>query len=103
MSPIIPNQAPLPSWAHELDGPRKVALVTQGTLADHNFGLVIGPTLAALANEPDLLAVATAGGRPIDAIPSPIPGNARLARSNGCCPRSTCSSPTAVMAASARL
>jgi UDP:flavonoid glycosyltransferase YjiC (YdhE family) len=35
--------------------------------------------LAALANEPDLLVVVTAGGRPIDAIPGPIPGNARLA------------------------
>jgi UDP:flavonoid glycosyltransferase YjiC (YdhE family) len=78
--PMIPNQAPLPSWAHDLDGSRKVVLVTQGTLANHNFGLLIGPTLAALANEPDLLVVATAGGRPIDAIPGPIPGNARLAQ-----------------------
>src|ERR1700681_679981 len=77
--PMIPNQAPLPSWAHELDGSQKVVLVTQGTLANHNFGLLIGPTLAALANEPDVLVVATAGGRPIDAIPGPIPGNARLA------------------------
>jgi MGT family glycosyltransferase len=78
--PIIPNQAPLPLWAHELDGSRKVVLVTQGTVANHNFGLLIGPTLAALANEPDLLVIATAGGRPIDAIPGPIPGNARLAQ-----------------------
>jgi len=78
--PIIPNQASLPLWAHELDGSRKVVLVTQGTVANHNFGLLIGPTLAALANEPDLLVVATAGGRPIDAIPGPIPGNARLAQ-----------------------
>jgi UDP:flavonoid glycosyltransferase YjiC (YdhE family) len=77
--PMIPNQAPLPSWADELDGSRKVVLVTQGTLANHDFGLLIGPTLAALANEPDLLVVATAGGRPVDAIPGPIPGNARLA------------------------
>jgi UDP:flavonoid glycosyltransferase YjiC (YdhE family) len=77
--PIIPNQAPLPSWAHDLDGSRKVVLVTQGTLANHNFNLLIGPTLAALANEPDLLVVATACGRPIDAIPGPIPANARLA------------------------
>ena len=77
--PIIPNQAPLPAWAHELDGSRKVVLVTQGTLANHNFGLLIAPTLAALANEPDLLVVVTAGGRPIDAIPGPIPSNARLA------------------------
>jgi MGT family glycosyltransferase len=78
--PIIPNQVSLPLWAHELDGSRKVVLVTQGTMANHNFGLLIGPTLAALANEPDLLVVATAGGRPIDAIPGPIPGNARLAQ-----------------------
>jgi UDP:flavonoid glycosyltransferase YjiC (YdhE family) len=77
--PITPNQAPLPSWAHELDGSRKVVLVTQGTLANHNFGLLIAPTLAALANEPDLFVVVTAGGRPINAIPGPIPGNARLA------------------------
>jgi UDP:flavonoid glycosyltransferase YjiC (YdhE family) len=62
-----------------LDGSRKVVLVTQGTVANHDFSLLIGPTLAALANEPDLLVVATAGGRPIDAIPGPIPSNARLA------------------------
>jgi MGT family glycosyltransferase len=78
--PIIPDQASLPSWAHELDGSRRVVLVTQGTLANHNFGLLIGPTLAALANEPDLLVVATAGGRPVEAIPGPIPGNARLSQ-----------------------
>jgi MGT family glycosyltransferase len=77
--PIIPNQVPLPPWAHELDGSRKVVLVTQGTVANHDFSLLIAPTLAALANEPDLLVVATAGGRPIDAIPGPIPDNARLA------------------------
>jgi MGT family glycosyltransferase len=77
--PIIRDQAPLPSWAHELDGSRKVVLVTQGTLANHNFSLLIAPTLAALASEPDVLVVATAGGRPVDAIPGPIPGNARLA------------------------
>jgi UDP:flavonoid glycosyltransferase YjiC (YdhE family) len=76
---IIPNQAPLPSWAHELDGSRKVVLVTQGTVANHNFGLLIAPTLAALAKEPDLLVVVTAGGRAIEDIPGPIPGNARLA------------------------
>jgi UDP:flavonoid glycosyltransferase YjiC (YdhE family) len=77
--PIIPDQAPLPSWAHELDGSRKVVLVTQGTVANHDFNLLVAPTLAALANERDVLVVATAGGRPIDAIPGPIPGNARLA------------------------
>jgi MGT family glycosyltransferase len=77
--PITPRQAPLPSWAYELDGSRKVVLVTQGTLANHDFGLLIAPALAALVNEPDVLVAVTAGGRPIDAIPGAIPGNARLA------------------------
>ena len=77
--PIIPGQAPLPLWAHELDGSRKVVLVTQGTLANHNFELLIAPTLAALANEPDVLVVATAGGRPVNAIPGAVPSNARVA------------------------
>jgi MGT family glycosyltransferase len=77
--PIIPNQVPLPTWADELDGKRKVVLVTQGTVANHDFDLLVRPTLAALADQPDLLVVATAGGRPADAIPGPIPANARVA------------------------
>jgi len=77
--PIIPGQVPLPPWAHELDGSRKVVLVTQGTVANHNFNLLVAPTLAALANEPDVLVVATAGGRPVDAIPGTVPSNARVA------------------------
>ncbi|MBV8663647.1 MAG: glycosyltransferase family 1 protein [Hyphomicrobiales bacterium] len=77
--PLIPGQAPLPPWAHELDGSRKVVLVTQGTVANHNFGLLVAPTLAALANEPDVLVVVTAGGRPVEAIPGAVPSNARLA------------------------
>ena len=77
--PIIGKQAPLPPWAGDLDGSRKVVLVTQGTVANHNFGLLVAPTLAGLANEPDVLVVATAGGRPVEAIPGPIPANARLA------------------------
>ncbi len=77
--PIIPGQVPLPPWADELDGSRKVVLVTQGTVANHNFDLLVVPTLAALANEPDVLVVATAGGRPVEAIPGQIPSNARVA------------------------
>jgi UDP:flavonoid glycosyltransferase YjiC (YdhE family) len=77
--PIIPGQAPLPPWAHELDGSRKVVLVTQGTFANHNLGLLIAPTLAALAAEPDVLVVATTGGRPVEAIPVAVPSNARVA------------------------
>lgn len=77
--PIIPGQVPLPPWAHEFDGSRKVVLVTQGTVANHNFELLVAPALAALADEPDVMVVATAGGRPVEAIPGPVPSNARLA------------------------
>ncbi len=77
--PIAPDQAPLPPWAADLDGSRKVVLVTQGTLSNLDFGLLVAPALAALADEPDLLVVVTAGGRPVDAIPGAIPANARVA------------------------
>jgi MGT family glycosyltransferase len=77
--PIIPNQAPLPPWAHELDGSRKVALVTQGTLSNYDFSQLVAPTLAALANEPDVLVVVTTGGRSLDSVPGLVPSNTRLA------------------------
>jgi UDP:flavonoid glycosyltransferase YjiC (YdhE family) len=78
--PIIHGQAPIPSWADDLDGKRKIVVVTQGTVANHDFGLLLGPTLAALADEPGILVVATAGGRPTSTIPGPIPANARVAQ-----------------------
>jgi hypothetical protein len=77
---IVPNQVPLPSWADDLDGSRKVILVTQGTVANHNFDLLVRPTLDALADERDLLVVVTTGGRPVVSIPGAIPTNARVAR-----------------------
>jgi UDP:flavonoid glycosyltransferase YjiC (YdhE family) len=77
--PIIPKQVSLPPWADELDGTRQVVLVSQGTVANRDFNLLVAPTLAALADQPDLLVVVTAGGRPVDAIPGPIPANARVA------------------------
>jgi MGT family glycosyltransferase len=77
--PIMPNQAPLPRWADELDGRRRVVLVSQGTVANHDFNRLVTPALVALADQPDLLVVVTAGGRPVNTIPGPIPANARLA------------------------
>jgi UDP:flavonoid glycosyltransferase YjiC (YdhE family) len=77
--PLIAQQAPLPPWAHELDGSRKVVLVTQGTLSNFDFEQLIMPTLVALADEPDLLVVVTTGGRSLDAIRGAVPRNARLA------------------------
>jgi MGT family glycosyltransferase len=77
--PITPNQAPVPSWAYELDGSRKVVLVTQGTLTNNDFSELTLPTLEALANERDVLVVVTTGGRPIDALGGPLPHNVRVA------------------------
>ena len=77
--PIVPNQAPIPSWAHELDGSRTVVLVTQGSVANYDFNDLVVPTLEALADEEDLLVVVTCGGRSPSAIPGIIPANARVA------------------------
>jgi UDP:flavonoid glycosyltransferase YjiC (YdhE family) len=78
--PITPNQAEIPSWAHDLDGSRKVVLVTQGTLTNDDFGELVLPTLQALANEPDILVVVTTGGRPVETLEGPLPKNVRVAR-----------------------
>jgi UDP:flavonoid glycosyltransferase YjiC (YdhE family) len=77
--PIVLDQSPLPPWANELEASRKVVLVTQGTVANHDLDLLIGPRLQALADEDDVLVVATMGGRPVEALTGPVPGNARLA------------------------
>ncbi|SAK85763.1 UDP-glucuronosyl/UDP-glucosyltransferase [Caballeronia fortuita] len=78
--PIMSGQAPLPPWSSELDGSRRVVLVTQGTLSNHDFSQLVSPALDALADRSDLLVVVTAGGRCIDSIPGRIPFNARIAK-----------------------
>ncbi|HYZ23390.1 MAG TPA: nucleotide disphospho-sugar-binding domain-containing protein [Rhodopila sp.] len=65
-----------PEWWDDLDGDRPVVLVTQGTLANTDLGQLVGPTLTALARD-DVLVVATTGGPPVEAIPVPLPANAR--------------------------
>ncbi len=69
---------PRPDWADEIDGTKRIVLVTQGTVANHDLGQLVAPTLASLADEPDVLVLVTTCGRPLDAIPGPIPANARL-------------------------
>jgi UDP:flavonoid glycosyltransferase YjiC (YdhE family) len=69
----------LPAWADDLDGSKRIVLVTQGTVSNHDFGQLVEPTLRALAAEPDILVVVTSGGRPIESIQGPIPENVRLA------------------------
>ena len=71
------SQAPLPSWWPDLDSGRPVVHVTQGTIANKDFGQLVGPTLEALADD-DVLVVVSSGGRPIDTLP-PLPDNAHAA------------------------
>ncbi|WP_306437199.1 nucleotide disphospho-sugar-binding domain-containing protein [Methylobacterium gnaphalii] len=69
---------PLPDWWDELDPGKPIVLVTQGTLANSNFGELVEPVLKALAERDDITIVATAGGRPIEEIRLPLPSNARV-------------------------
>ncbi len=78
--PLPPGDLSLPAWADEVEAAGRVVLVTQGTLANHDLGQLIGPTLAALGDRPDLLVLVATGGRPLDAVPGPIPRHVRLAR-----------------------
>lgn len=77
--PVPGTEVPLPDWWVARDLGKPVVLVTQGTLANADFGELIEPTLAALADRDDLLVVATTGGRPVDALGGTLPDNARVA------------------------
>ncbi|MGC1303165.1 MAG: nucleotide disphospho-sugar-binding domain-containing protein [Caulobacteraceae bacterium] len=68
-----------PSWWGELDGGRRVVLVTQGTVANANFGELVEPAIAALADRDDLLVIVTTGGRPVTDVKGPLPDNVRIA------------------------
>lgn len=72
----------LPRWWADLDGPRPVVHVTQGTVANADLSQLLLPTLRALAGE-NLLVVAATGGRSpaglMSALGGAIPANARLA------------------------
>jgi UDP:flavonoid glycosyltransferase YjiC (YdhE family) len=57
--PIPPAGVGLPDWWPELDQAEKVILVTQGTVANLDFGELIEPTLAGLADFPGLVVAAT--------------------------------------------
>lgn len=70
---------PRPGWWADLDRARRIVLVTQGTLANADFGELVEPTFQALADRDDVVVVATTGGRPLDAIRFPVPANGRVA------------------------
>jgi len=77
--PAPKAEVALPDWWQARDRAKPVVLVTQGTLANADFGELIEPTLTALADRDDLLVVATTGGRPIEAVRGPLPANVRVA------------------------
>lgn len=71
------SDAPLPPWWDELDGSRPVVHLTQGTIANKDYGQIIAPALEALAGQ-DVMVVVATGGRPVSTLP-PLPANARAA------------------------
>ncbi len=81
VGPVLPRNISdfqPPKWWTELDSGRPVVLVTQGTVANEDFGQLIEPTLTALANENVLVVAAT--GRDPGGLSVPIPGNAIVER-----------------------
>ena len=74
--PPPPSAAPLPRWWADLDGQRRVVLVTQGTVANDDLGRLVAPALSALGGDAGILALATTGGRPTDQMAPPP--NARV-------------------------
>jgi UDP:flavonoid glycosyltransferase YjiC (YdhE family) len=77
VSRLAPTTIPRPDWWHELDGTRPVVHVTQGTVANLDFGELVRPTLDGLAGD-DVLVVVSTGGRPVSEL-GPLPANARAA------------------------
>ncbi|MEU4014286.1 glycosyltransferase [Microbacterium sp. NPDC028030] len=76
--PPLASEAPVPDWWADLDGSRPVVHVTQGTIANSDFGQLVLPTITALAAS-DVLVVVSTGGRPVDALTGRLPDNVRVA------------------------
>ncbi|MBO7747092.1 hypothetical protein I8J29_23100 [Paenibacillus sp. MWE-103] len=74
--PAKPTGFSPPPWWDEMKD-RTVVHVTQGTIANQDFGQLLIPTIQALAEE-DVLVVATTGGRPVSDVDIPLPNNVRL-------------------------
>ena len=72
------SDIPLPRWWGELDGSKPVIHVTQGTVANNDFGELVLPTIRGLAGR-DVLVVVTTGGRDVSALGADLPANVRVA------------------------
>lgn len=77
LSTSAPTKQALPQWWSDLDGDRRVVLVTQGTVANADLADLIVPTLEGLA-EHNVLVVATTGGPDVATL-GELPANARAA------------------------
>jgi MGT family glycosyltransferase len=76
--PTPAGQPTLPEWWQHLDRTKSLVLVTQGTVANRDFGQVIAPALVALGSREDVTIIVTTGGQPVESIPVAIPSNARI-------------------------
>jgi MGT family glycosyltransferase len=76
--PTPAGQLKLPEWWQQIDRTKHLVLVTQGTIANRDFGQVIAPALVALAGRKDVTIIVTTGGQPVESIPVAIPSNARI-------------------------
>ena len=76
--PAPADQPTVPEWWQHLDRTKRLVLVTQGTIANRDFGQVIAPALVALGGREDVTVIVTTGGQPAEAIPVAIPANARI-------------------------
>lgn len=54
---------------------RRVVLVSQGTFANHDMGLLAAPVIQALGNREDILILVTTGGKPTESIPCALSEN----------------------------
>jgi MGT family glycosyltransferase len=77
--PTPAGQLKLPEWWQQIDRTKRLVLVTQGTVANRDFGQVIAPALVALGGRKDVTIIVTTGGQPVESIPVAIPANARIA------------------------
>jgi MGT family glycosyltransferase len=77
--PMPAGQPKLPEWWQHLDRTKRLVLVTQGTIANRDFGQVIAPALVALDGREDVTIIVTTGGQPAESIPLAIPSNAYIA------------------------
>jgi UDP:flavonoid glycosyltransferase YjiC (YdhE family) len=74
---VEPSSIPLPEWWGDLAAAKRVVHVTQGTIANRDFGQLVHPTIDGLADT-DVLVVVSTGGRPVEEL-GPVPANVRVA------------------------